>query len=363
MNILIFSWRGPRHPNFGGAEIVTHEHAKAWVKSGHNVTLFTSAIPGWLPVEIIDGVKIIRQGNQIISVQFAAIKWYLFDNRTKFDLVIDQFHGIPFFTPLFVRTKKLAFIHEVAREVWWTNHLSFPIKYIYAFIGYFIEPLCFLLYQRTRFLTVSDSTKADLIRLLIPAKNITVIYNGVNTLPVRTQKEKLPTLIYLGAIAQDKGIEEALSAFSLTLKKNPQWQFWVVGKGENKYLSRLIVPNNVKFFGFVDEQKKFELLARAHVMLNPSHREGWGLVNIEANSVGTPVVAYNVPGCRDSIQDGTTGFLCPKNNISCLVDNCIRLMKEDKLYKDISTNAKKWASKFSWEKATMESLSLIQIIT
>ncbi len=362
MNILMFSWRGPGHPNFGGAEIATHEHAKAWVKAGHSVTLFTSSVPNLLQRETIDGVEIIRKGNQLISVQLHALFWYLFNNHPKYDLVVDQFHGIPFFTPLFVRTKKMAFIHEVAKEVWWTNHLSFPARYILGCLGYLFEPLIFLFYRNTPFLTVSQSTKNDLINWSIPSSNIHIVQNGKTTLFVKYDKEKTPTLIFLGAIAKDKGIEDALAAFSLILTSNPHWQLWVVGKGERKYLESLIIPENVKFWGFVEEQKKFELLAKAHLMINPSRREGWGLVNIEANSVGTPVVAYDVAGCRDSIKNGVTGYLCPKSNVPCLAETCVQLIRDDKLYERISGQALAWSKTFSWDKSTLESLNLLHKI-
>lgn len=118
LKILIFSWRGPKHPHQGGAEIVTHEHAKAWVRAGHDVTLFTSHFDDAEFEETIDGVKIIRAGSQILTVQLKAFLWYFFRNKNSFDLVIDQFHGLPFFTPLYVRSQKLAFIHEVTKDVW-----------------------------------------------------------------------------------------------------------------------------------------------------------------------------------------------------------------------------------------------------
>ncbi len=123
MNILILSWRGIGHPNAGGAEIVTHEHAKGWVKAGHQVILFTSYFPDAKREEVIDGIEIKRYGRQMLGVQWEAFKWYLFGVHCKFDLVIDQFHGIPFFTPFYVRSKKIAFIHEVAKEVWRLNSL------------------------------------------------------------------------------------------------------------------------------------------------------------------------------------------------------------------------------------------------
>src|SRR3989344_3656213 len=118
MNILILSWRGPGHPSAGGAEQVTLEHAKGWVKAGHDVTLFTSFFKDAKRKDLVEGIKIIRSGRQFFEVQFRAFLWYILAKHHKFDLVIDEFHGIPFFTPLYVRSRKLAFIHEVAKEVW-----------------------------------------------------------------------------------------------------------------------------------------------------------------------------------------------------------------------------------------------------
>ena len=134
LKIVIFSWRGPGHPNLGGAEIVTHEHAKVWVKAGHKVTLFTSFFPGAREREIIDGVEIIRRGKGLIGVHLEAWKWYR-NLEDKPDIVFDHFHGIPFFTPLYVREKKVAFIHEVAKEVWFLSHLPFPKNLIYGAVG------------------------------------------------------------------------------------------------------------------------------------------------------------------------------------------------------------------------------------
>ena len=97
MNILIFSWRDPKNPKAGGAEIVTHEHAKAWHKAGHNITLFTSNFKGAKETEILDGITIIRKGNPVFTVYIKAFLWYMFEKHDKFDLIIDHFHGISFF--------------------------------------------------------------------------------------------------------------------------------------------------------------------------------------------------------------------------------------------------------------------------
>ena len=369
MNILIFSWRGPGHPESGGAEISTHEHSKGWVSAGHTVTLFTSWYKGLKRQEVIDGVNIIRSGNQNLGVHIHVFIWYCFRNHPKFDLVVDQFHGIPFFTPFYVRTKKLGFIHEVAKEVWKLNQYVFPFNFIIAILGKLLEPLIFKIYKKVPFVTVSKSSKEELVEWGIPRENITVIHSGIKNSPLKKlpPKEKIKTLIYLGALTKDKGIEEALQCFSKLSRVSREWQFWVVGKVNTKYLMKLInfgkqlgIDKKIKFWGFVDEEKKFELLAKAHIAINPSIREGWGLVVIEAARVGTPTIAANVPGLRDSIINGQTGILSDKLNGTSLATEVIKLFGDQEKYRQICKNAILWSKKFSWDKSTTMSLKLIE---
>ncbi len=368
MNILVLSWRGVKHPNAGGAEVSTFEHARGWVKMGHRVTLFTSYFPNAKKEEISDGVEIKRYGRQMFGVQLEAFVWYLFKNHEKFDLVIDEFHGIPFFTPFYVRVKKMGFIHEVAKEVWMLNPWPKPYNIFPAVIGTLFEPLIFKFYKKVPFMTVSDSTKKDLIAWGIPKSEITVVHNGV-TIPKNLKefdKEKELTLIFLGALSKDKGIEDALAAFACVYTKNKNSKLWVVGKSDKEYLKKLKllaekleINDRVTFYDFVTEEKKFELLSRAHLLINTSTREGWGLVVIEAAWMGTPTVGYNVPGLRDSIVDGKTGILCNPDPNSCAKD-ILFLMKDNKKYQAFQVNSRKWAEGFSWKKSVQNSLKLIK---
>lgn len=368
MNILIFNWRDPKHPNAGGAEVVTQEYAKAWVQNGHRVMLFSSFYTGAKEKETIDGVEIIRKGSHVFGVQIQALLWYLYATHPSFDLVIDQFHGIPFFTPLYVRTKKVAFIHEVAKEVWKLNTWAKPFHIIPQIIGSLGEEWIFkIMYKNIPFLTVSESTKIDLMEWGIPEKNITIIHNGVRVPHVTTfpAKEKKKTVLFLGAIAQDKGIEDMLKIFSVIKKREQNWQFWVAGNCDPRYMKKLkqvakqLGVEDIIFWGYVSEKKKFDLLTKAHILLNPSIREGWGLVNIEANAMGTPVAAYDVPGCRDSVKNGKTGILVPLGEYSRLADEIIDLVIDNEKYEKFRKNAIMWSKQFRWEDSTQKSLTFL----
>ncbi|MFC1649263.1 glycosyltransferase family 4 protein [Patescibacteria group bacterium] len=367
MKVVMLSWRDIKHPSMGGAEIATHEHAKYWAKNGMDVTVFSSSFLGAREKETLDGVKFVRRGNQLGSVYVHALIWYL-RLKEKPDIVVDQIHGIGFMTPLYVRgAKRLAYIHEVAKEVWFLNHLKNPLNLIYGIIGYLFEPIMFkTIYRNTVFMTVSKSTKSDLEIMGIDSKKISVIQNGTLLLRTIEKKDTEKTAIFLGAIAKDKGIFDAIRCFDAINQKDPDWNFWVVGKGDPKIVSEfkkladdLGVGDKVKYWGYVTEKKKFELLAKAHVMINPSVREGWGLVNIEANSCGTPVVGYDVPGVRDSITS-KTGKLCKVRDWKCLAQSSINLTKDQSKYRELSANVVKWSENFTWKKSTGKSLNLLR---
>src|SRR5579862_1954680 len=100
MKILILNWRDPLNPKSGGAEIVTLQHAAAWVKKGHTVIWFACKIPQLAKTEDLDGITVIRKGSAY-TVHLQAF-WYYLLSGNSFDIVVDEIHGIPFFTPLYV---------------------------------------------------------------------------------------------------------------------------------------------------------------------------------------------------------------------------------------------------------------------
>ncbi len=366
MNILVLSWRDIRHPLAGGAEQVMHEHIKGWVQGGHTATVFSSRFVGCLPEETIDGIRLIHKGDQYIGVKILAFLYYL-KNQSRFDLVVDEFHGMPFFTPIYVRKPKLAVLQEVAREVWFLSGFSWPLSWIVGVLGYISEPLFFLFYRNVPFIVGSLSAKDDLGKMGISKKNITIIPHGViiKKTSFRHKKEKIKTIIYLGALTKDKGIEDALKAFSY-LAKFGNYNFWVVGRGGKEYesyLSKLTVElgikNKVKFLGFVDEVRKFELLAKAHLLVNPSVREGWGLVNIEANTFGVPVIAYKSAGLIDSVRDGVSGLITKKNTPEELAKTVVSVLNNTGRYQRLRDGAMSWSKRFSWKISKEKSYQLI----
>ena len=364
MRILILNWRCPSNPLSGGAEKVTLEHAKAWVKKGLEVTWFAGGYKGSKKVETFEGVKVVRFGSPI-SIYFLAPFIYWLKFKGNFDLVIDEIHGIPFLSPLWAwKSKKLAYIHEIAQEIW-DEMLPFPIN----IFGKLYEKIYFIFYKNIPFLTGSNSTKEDLVHYGISDKNITVIPQGLFLKPIDkpVKKEKNLTLLFVGRIVKMKGIEDALKIFAEINKKIPQSKFWIVGGGEKRYvdqIKRLTTDLNIAksciFYGFIDEDKKIEFYQKSHFLLHTSVREGFGLTVIEANSQGTPVLAYNSPGLKDIVRNGVNGFLFRPEKQNLYIEKIISLVRNSNQYKELQTLSIKFSKQFNWKNITSISYNLVK---
>ncbi len=361
MRILILNWRDPLNPRSGGAEIVTLELARQWTKHGYSVTWYASRFPNSTKKTSVYGIDVIRYGNYF-TVYLLAPFYYLF-NRNRFDIVVDQVHGLPFLTPLYVRKPKLVLIHEVAGEIW-DNMFIFPISKF----GKLAELLYFIFYRRTDFMVPSKSTRHELLDKGISAKNITIFNCGVNSMPLQKfPKEKSPTFIFVNRLVRMKGVENVINSFPYILEQLPSSKLWLVGGGEASEVKRLKkviatrkLNSKVTFFGRVAEVKKFELMRRAHIMLHASVKEGWGLVVIEAAGQKTPSVVYNVGGLRDSVRHGKTGIIIKNNTPESLASEASTLLKNRKLYSKIQKNAYAWSKSFTWESSAKPSLRIFK---
>jgi glycosyltransferase involved in cell wall biosynthesis len=87
--------------------------------------------------------------------------------------------------------------------------------------------------------------------------------------------------------------------------------------------------------------------------------EGWGITTIEANACGTPVIASDVPGLRDSVNNPHTGFLVPYGDEKSLTEKILYLCEHHTTRKKFSRQAVDWSKKFDWNLSAYETLQLL----
>jgi glycosyltransferase involved in cell wall biosynthesis len=344
VRVLILNRRDIHNPQGGGAERYTHEVAKGLRQRGCQVVVFSSRFPGSERRQETEGVLYIRRGSELTVHLWGLL--YALRHRRDFDFMIEEFNGLGFFTFLVPARRRLLLVHQLYREFW------FRELGLLGAIPYVLEPLLLRCYRGLPAVVVSASTGQDLRALGF--RRIHVVLNALSTEPLRElpQKSARPTLMFLGRLRATKRPEDALKIFRLLKEQLPQAQLWMVGSGPMQEQLRRQAPRDVVFYGWVGEQEKLRLLRQAHVLLVPSVREGFGINVLEAASQGTPAVGYDVPGLRDSIRDGQTGFLARGPQEAA--QKALRLLTEPELLEEMGRRCLSYSRDFNWRQRAEE---------
>jgi glycosyltransferase involved in cell wall biosynthesis len=347
MRFLMLNWRDPKNPISGGAERVTLAHLAALVERGHEVYWYTYDFPGGAREENFNGIKIIRGGGKGSSI-FKARAWYR--QQEKFDLVIDQHHGLPWFAPWWCKTNCVAYIHEVLGPIWGAFY-PWPVSTLFRWQ----ERWTHWLYRNVPFWTPSPSTKKDLVAHGI--RDVTVILNGIDTAPLPALEDKplqSPLrLICVSRLAPNKRFDHVVRAMKLLAERKIPAQLKIVGKGECKpgleeLVKNLGLQDQVHFTGGLPEAAKDAELQQAHFLVHTSLREGWGLNVIEANAMGTPAAVYPVGGLVDSTVPGQTGIITSEETPESLANALAEIVKSPEQYSRYRINAWERSKTFSW---------------
>ena len=307
-DVLFVNWRDDGHPEGGGSERYVHRVAEGLAAAGLDVEMFCAAHGRAPREEVVRGVRVVRRGGRL-GVYPRAL---LHVARRRPRLVVDVQNGLPFCSPLVTRAPVVVLVHHVHREQW-------PIVFgrVGGAVGWWLESrLAPWVYRRSRYVTVSEATRAELAGLGVAPDRVAVVPNGVEPAPrVAVRRSRTPRLVVLGRLVPHKRVEHALEVLARLAPERPDLTLAVVGEGWwderlRAEAERLGVAGRVEFAGFLDEAGKHAELARAWVHLCPSVKEGWGLVVTEAGTHRTPTVGYrSAGGLNESVLDGRTGLL------------------------------------------------------
>lgn len=362
MNILVINWQDIKNPFGGGAEVHFHEIFKRIAAKGHQVTLLCCKDDTLSDFEEIDGIKVIRKGSRNTFNFIVPKEYKILSNKNKYDIVIDDINKIPFYTPLYVREALLAINHH-----FFGKSIFQEASIIAGLYVNLAEYLMKYIYFKTPFATVSKSTLDDFISRGYDTKNFTIIHNAIShkEYPMKIgEKNSEFTITYFGRLKKYKSVDHLLKAFQVIHKSHPNTKLEIIGRGDfrpelEKLSKELGIEEATTFHGFVDNKTKNELLAKSHLVVNTSLKEGWGITNIEANACGTPVLSANVPGLKDSVKENLSGLLYEYGDISEIINKINNLIADKTLLHKLENGALEWARQFSWDKSADDMLKKI----
>jgi len=362
MRLLALNWRDPENPEAGGAEIHLHEILKRAAEAGHEATQISQAVAGLPDEEMIDGVRILRHGRRN-SFNFTLRKFTLsLDIKSNFDLILEDLCKIPFYSPRWSPVPVLTIVPHLFGTTAY-REVALPLALYVNLMESFIPRV----YGKCSFVAISESTKKDLIKRGIPADNIHVIPCGIDTDLYRPGKPdpEAGTFLYVGRLKKYKGIQLILAAMAVLRDAGKDYRLAVLGSGDfedelKKTASRLNLDSNVTFEGFVSQERKLHWLRKAWAAVFPSEKEGWGLTVIEANACGTPVIASDSDGLRDSVLNGKTGILVPHGDVEQLALEMDKLASNPSLRSELGNHGMEWAAGFNWDDTANQMIEIMK---
>lgn len=146
--------------------------------------------------------------------------------------------------------------------------------------------------------------------------------------------EEYLNFMFIGRVMRDKGIDYYLETAKSIIDNHPKAKFHILGSYEEDYkgiLTDLEKQGYIKYHGKVDDIRDYLKIASA--IIHPTFHEGMSNVLLEAASSGRPIIASNIPGCKEIIDEGVNGFTFEVKNQSSLttiVEKFINLSYEDK---------------------------------
>jgi glycosyltransferase involved in cell wall biosynthesis len=213
---------------------------------------------------------------------------------------------------------------------------------------------------------VSESTADDLVARGIPRKSIKVIYNGMDTeffTPEPNTRSERPLFSYVGRLKRYKGVDLILQAFAIL--NRPDISLAIAGAGDyrdhlEELASALGLEGRVRFLGFISAEEKRDLLRKSWASVFASPKEGWGLTNLETQASGTPVIASDSPGLRESLVPGETGILVPHGDTIALASAMRRLADDANLVQSMGAAGRRFAGRFTWDRSADQTLAHLQ---
>jgi glycosyltransferase involved in cell wall biosynthesis len=293
------------HPYTGGAELLFYHLTTSLAELGHEVKVITTRFDKKLPSEeMYKGVKIHRISckNRYLFTFLALpavikhAKWADLIHTTSYNAGFPASLG-----GLFRKKKVVITFHEVWRELWWRLPFIHPlIRPIYFSVEWALLKMPF-----SHWIAVSESTKQALERAGIPAKKISLIYNGIDysrftNTHLRIKDKEQFQFLYFGRQGVSKGIDLILPAFEQLIKSYPQVRLQLVlsnrpnqisGWINKKIKDNLSLKNKITISLDLPKAALLDEIANADAVLIPSYSEGFCFAAVETVALGTPLIS------------------------------------------------------------------------
>lgn len=346
--IHVLAWRDLDDVEAGGSEVHAATVARLWAEAGIDVLMRTSWAQGHPNRGRRDGYEVLRKGGRYAVFPRSALA----EVRQTYghrDGLVEIWNGMPFFSPLWATGPRVVVMHHVHADMW---RMVLPPRL--AAIGDTMERrVAPLVYRRSRMVTLSESSRREMLELGFPARNIDVVPPGIDPRfsPGGTRTAD-PSLLAVGRQAPVKRYDRLIRAVAAARHHAPGLTLTLVGTGPLRQelvdlVTHLDLGDAVTFAGRVDDDRLLDLYRSSWMVASSSVREGWGMTLTEAAACATPAVATRIAGHVDAVAEGSSGLLADSEEQ--LAEHIVAIATDGALRQRLSDGAVAHARRFTWE--------------
>lgn len=354
--------------SYGGSSLAAYYLAKEMVKKGHEIHIFTTSVDKKDYIEYYDNLVIHRFGTNIkfltsnisIGMFYKPLKIDLDIVHTHFDIIPG-----PFACLTYIKDKKVPLVITYHGD-WNSDFGSIFRKLIVSlnniiFVNKLLSCSNVIISPSKTYIQKSPYLKKYL-------NKISVIPNGVNGNDYNIKdsinecrlKIGLPInkkiILFLGSLSVYKGPEVLLNSMPQVIKNNINVKLVFAGDGAERtnlieLCEHLNIQNSVQFVGYVDDVLKPLYYKASDVFVLPStmSTECFPLAILEAMATGKPIVASDIGGIPDALEDGYNGILVHPKNIEQLSSSILNILNNDQLRDDMGKNGLNLSKKYDWK--------------
>lgn len=331
------------------------ENARYLASVGHEVTFIAAGYPGAAKEETVAGIRVVRLGG-IHSLWFRTFTYYMAHGRGRYDVVVAEGFGgsrIPRLTPLYVREPIITEWHQIHRALFAVQYpklLNGPLN--------LLERLTAWVHRDTLVRAGTEEWRDAFPTIGFKPENVFLVPVSIRDEwlhAVDGTRETEPMILWLGKLRRYKCPHHAIEAMPAVVQHVKTARLVIAGRRDDVVyerelrglVERLGLHDHVEFHFDLTEEEKRTLIEATRIVVLPSAVEGFGIVVLEANAYGVPVVASSgVP--EGAVRDGFNGLRFPFGDTQALGERILQLLEDEGLYSHLSQNAAKNAADFSW---------------
>ena len=367
LKVLILNYEYP--PLGGGAATATRNLLKEYAKRDDiEVDLVTSSAGKYREKSLSENIKIYfldikKNGNihdqglkDLLRYSFKAyFKAKKLDKEKDYD-VIHSFFGIPCgFIAMLIDDDYLVSLRG--------SDVPFYSKKYYLLDKLIFQHLSKLIWKKAKYVIANSQGLKDLALRTIPDQEIGLIYNGVDWVEELSKRsEEKFVVVSTSRLIERKGIDYLIRAFAKFSEGKDDIELKLYGGGDQRenlenLTKELNIGSKVIFFGEQPREVLYKDIVKYNVFVIPSKNEGMSNSMLEAMVRGLPIIATDVGGTRELVDD-SNGFVVEKENVEQIYDALEKLYNNRELVEKMGNASREKVRDLSWDKIAEQYIEL-----